>query len=127
MATVPAEAAFCLPPRLTFGDSVRTLSFLLAESALRIILQAQCRANASGAIGMSIEGNRQQQEWHYLVGMEVRGPVSLEQLSALIAAGSLADTVMVAAKDAPQWRPAAQVLREFGGGAIMPQAASVAS
>ncbi len=62
---------------------------------------------------MSDECNRQ--EWHYLAGMEVRGPVSLEQLSALIAAGALSETIMVASKDAPQWRPASQVLREVQG------------
>jgi protease PrsW len=74
---------------------------------------------------MSIEGNRQ--EWHYLAGMEVRGPVSLDQLSAMIATGSLADSVMVTAKDAAQWRPASQVLREFGGSASAPQAVAAVS
>ncbi|MDB6017503.1 MAG: Membrane protein-like protein [Pedosphaera sp.] len=63
---------------------------------------------------MSIAANNQ--EWHYLAGVEVRGPISLEQLSALIAAGTLAETTMIAAKDAPQWRPAAQVLEELRGG-----------
>jgi len=52
------------------------------------------------------------EEWLYLEGVEVRGPVSLEQLATLIAAGTVKESVMVATKEAPQWRPAAQILRE---------------
>jgi RsiW-degrading membrane proteinase PrsW (M82 family) len=67
---------------------------------------------------MSIETNKQ--EWHYLAGMEVRGPVSLEQLSALIAAGTLAESVMVTPKDLAEWRSAAQVLGELRDGQASP-------
>jgi protease PrsW len=59
-------------------------------------------------IGMSDENNTQ--DWHYLAGMEVRGPVSLEHISRLIAAGTLPDTVLISSKDAPQWRPASSVV-----------------
>src|SRR4051812_11047318 len=52
-------------------------------------------------------------EWYYLHGTEVRGPVSLEQLSSLVAAKTLSETVMVAAKGSAQWRPAGQVLNEY--------------
>ncbi|MDB6109820.1 MAG: Membrane protein-like protein [Pedosphaera sp.] len=56
------------------------------------------------------------QDWHYLAGMEVRGPISLDQLATLIAAGTLSDTVMITPKDAAQWRTAAQVLGELQEG-----------
>jgi RsiW-degrading membrane proteinase PrsW (M82 family) len=53
-----------------------------------------------------------QPEWYYLVGVEVRGPVSLEQLSALVAGRTLSATVMAAAKGSAQWRPLGEVLNE---------------
>jgi RsiW-degrading membrane proteinase PrsW (M82 family) len=52
-------------------------------------------------------------DWHYLVGTEVRGPVSLQQLDVLIAAGSVPATVMIASKESANWRPASEVRREL--------------
>jgi protease PrsW len=52
-------------------------------------------------------------EWYYLLGKEVRGPVSLAQLSNLMAARIVSETVMVASKGSSQWRPAGQVLNEY--------------
>src|SRR5689334_3274 len=53
------------------------------------------------------------EEWHYLVGLEVRGPVTLEQLSNLITAGTLAETVLVSSKDSARWRPAKEVFDQL--------------
>lgn len=53
-----------------------------------------------------------QKEWHYLVGGEVRGPVSLNDVSTLLDAGTLAPDVMIASRESPRLRPAAEVLRE---------------
>lgn len=54
-----------------------------------------------------------QPEWYYLLGTEMRGPVSLEQLSALVAAQSVSPTVMIAAKGSGQWRPLGEVLNDY--------------
>lgn len=60
---------------------------------------------------MNSESSRQ--EWHYLNGLEVKGPVSLDQLAALIASGALPNGVMVANQTtSPQWRSAAEVIAE---------------
>ena len=61
---------------------------------------------------------RNQQAWHYLAGMEVRGPASIEELSAMIADGTLAETALIATRDAPAWRPAVQVFQALRGGAV---------
>jgi RsiW-degrading membrane proteinase PrsW (M82 family) len=53
------------------------------------------------------------QEWHYLAGAEMRGPISLEQLASLIAGGALAETVMIAPRNSGGWRPAGEVLNEL--------------
>jgi hypothetical protein len=53
-----------------------------------------------------------QKGWHYLVGLEVRGPASLDQLSDLITAGTLADSAMISSEDAVRWRLAKEVLEE---------------
>ncbi len=59
-----------------------------------------------------------QQEWHYIIGMEIRGPVSLEQLAGLMTAGTVTDTAMVAAKGSTRWRPAGEVMREYNAGRL---------
>ena len=51
-----------------------------------------------------------QPEWHYIVGLEIRGPVTLEQLAGLIANGTVPETVIIAAKQSAGWRPAGEVL-----------------
>jgi protease PrsW len=53
-----------------------------------------------------------QQEWHYLIGMEVRGPVSLDEISRLLAAGTISADVMIASRESPRLRPAVEVLKE---------------
>lgn len=58
------------------------------------------------------------QEWHYIVGMEIRGPVSMQELAGLLTVGTLTDTAMVAAKGSTRWRPAGEVVREFRAGQV---------
>src|SRR5581483_3595006 len=55
-------------------------------------------------------------EWHYIIGMEIRGPVSLEQLASLLSAGTITESVLVSAKDSAGWRPAGEVLDELRAG-----------
>ena len=38
---------------------------------------------------MNMNPGMDQKEWRYLVGMEVRGPVSLEEISSLLATGAI--------------------------------------
>jgi RsiW-degrading membrane proteinase PrsW (M82 family) len=57
-----------------------------------------------------------QKEWHYLIGMEVRGPVSLNEISTLLEAGTIAPDVMIASRESPRLRPAAEVLQEARAG-----------
>jgi RsiW-degrading membrane proteinase PrsW (M82 family) len=59
---------------------------------------------------MSAENGKD--DWHYLAGIEVRGPVTIEQLSGLVAAGTLPDATLVASKNSGQWRPVSEVFRE---------------
>lgn len=58
----------------------------------------------------------QQQQWHYLVGTDVRGPVTFEELSRLIASGSIPGSVLVATPGADRWQPAADIFRAASGG-----------
>jgi len=57
---------------------------------------------------MSIMNN--ERDWHYLLGLEVRGPISLDELAALIASGALPRNVMIAGQTAREWHPADLVL-----------------
>ncbi len=60
---------------------------------------------------MSPETNRA--DWHYFDGVEVRGPVSADELMALFASGAVPPDVMVANESAPEWRAANEVFEEF--------------
>ena len=54
-----------------------------------------------------------QANWYYVVDLDVRGPVSLEQISGLIAQRTLSETTMIAPKGSSQWRTAGLVLEEY--------------
>ena len=58
-----------------------------------------------------------EKEWHYLVGMEVRGPVSLDEISRLLASGGITADVMIASRTSPRLRPAVEVIQEVRAGA----------
>src|SRR5580698_5586424 len=57
-----------------------------------------------------------EKDWHYLIGAEAHGPVSLNEIAGLIAAGTITPDVMIASRESPRSRPAAEVLREARGG-----------
>src|SRR5579859_7716694 len=61
-----------------------------------------------------------QKDWHYLIGMEVHGPVSLNEISSLVAAGTIAPDVMIASRESPRLRSAAEVLKEARGEVTKP-------
>src|ERR1700722_414862 len=61
-----------------------------------------------------------EKDWHYLIGMEVHGPVSLNDISSLIAAGTVASDVMIASRESPRLRPAGEVLKEARSGSVVP-------
>ncbi len=61
-----------------------------------------------------------QKDWHYLIGMEVHGPVSLNEISSLIGAGTIAPDVMIASRESPRLRSAGEVLKEARGEAVLP-------
>src|ERR1700722_7160716 len=69
----------------------------------------------------SMNPGMDEKEWHYLVGMEVRGPVSLDEISRLLASGGITADVMIEVPRAPRLRPAGEVLKEVRAGtAVVP-------
>jgi protease PrsW len=66
---------------------------------------------------LSMNPGMDEKEWHYLVGMEVRGPVSLDEISRLLASGGISADVMIASRASPRLRPATEVLQEARAGA----------
>jgi RsiW-degrading membrane proteinase PrsW (M82 family) len=60
-----------------------------------------------------------QVEWYYLQDTEVHGPVSLEQLSNLIASDAIPATTLVSTKGSKEWQSAGQVLNNYRAGRLV--------
>ena len=65
---------------------------------------------------MSLDPN--QPNWLYLAGVEVKGPVSLNEISRLIVSGEVSGNILLSTREQPKWRPAPEVLREVSGGPL---------
>jgi len=133
------QLAFMVPNlfRRLLGEGALTASFIplfkekektegekemwrAANSVISGMIIAACVIIALGMLGATValslrpSAAKTETKWYYVTNQSLVGPVSLERVSELINKHKFSETSLITPNGSTQWRPAGEVLSEYG-------------